>query len=157
MKKITLLAVLFCATQLIYTQETNSVSGGEVTGVGGSVSYTVGQTLYTTYTSEAGSLHQGIQQAFEFVTLSNPALTGVNLKAFTYPNPTTEFIILSLKDGNLTGVSYAMYDLLGRFVSKGTVTQSETKIVMKNLPIGVYMLKVDQNNQALKTFKIIKN
>ena len=157
MKKITLLAVLSFATQLIYTQETNPVSGGEVTGVGGSVSYTVGQTLYTTYTSEAGSLHQGIQQAFEFVTLSNPALTAVTLKAVAYPNPTTEFIILSLKDGNLTGISYAMYDLLGRFVSKGTVTQSETKIAMKNLPIGVYMLKVDQNNQALKTFKIIKN
>jgi hypothetical protein len=66
-------------------------------------------------------------------------------------------MILSLKDGSLTGVSYAMYDLLGRFVSKGTLTQAETKIAMKNLPIGTYVLKVDQNNQALKTFKIIKN
>ena len=44
-------------------------------GVDYSVSYTVGQTLYTTYTSEVGSLYQGIQQAFEFVTLSNPALS----------------------------------------------------------------------------------
>jgi hypothetical protein len=120
--KTKLLAVLFFATQLIYTQETNSVSGGKVTGVDGSVSYTVGQTLYTTHTSEAGSLHQGIQQGFDFVTLSNPALTEVTLKAFTYPNPTTEFIILAIKDGSLTAVSYAMYDLLGRFVSKGTVT-----------------------------------
>mgnify|MGYP001583519634 FL=1 len=50
-----------------------------------------------------------------------------------------------------------MYDLLGRLVNKGTVTTSETKIGMKSLPIGVYVLRVQQNNQALKTFKIIKN
>jgi hypothetical protein len=157
MKKITLLAVLSFATQLVNAQETIPVSGGEATGAGGEVSYTIGQLVYTNPTTAAGSLNQGIQQAFEFVTLSNPALTAVTLKAVTYPNPTTEFIILSLKDGNLTGVSYAMYDLLGRFVSKGAVTQAETKIAMKNLPIGTYVLKVDQNNQALKTFKIIKN
>ena len=75
----------------------------------------------------------------------------------TYPNPTTDFIILALKDANLTGLSYTMYDLLGRLVNKGTVTTSETKIGMKSLPIGVYILRVQQNNKALKTFKIIKN
>ena len=50
-----------------------------------------------------------------------------------------------------------MVDLLGRLVTKGMVATSETKIGMKNLPIGVYILRVQQNNQALKTFKIIKN
>ena len=50
-----------------------------------------------------------------------------------------------------------MYDLLGRLISKELVTQVETKIAMESLPIGVYMLKVNQNNTALKTFKIIKN
>ena len=50
-----------------------------------------------------------------------------------------------------------MVDLLGRLVSKGTVSKAETKIGMKSLPIGVYILRVQQNNQALKTFKIIKN
>jgi len=50
-----------------------------------------------------------------------------------------------------------MVDLLGRLVNKGTVVTSETQITMRNLPIGVYILRVQQNNQALKTFKIIKN
>ena len=157
MSKILLLAMFLCATQLTYTQETNPASGGNATGVGGTVSYTVGQTAYTTYASEAGSLNLGIQQSIEFVTLSNPELTAVTLKAVTYPNPTTDHIILALKDGNLTGVSYAMYDLLGRFVSKGTVAKAETKITMKSVPIGVYILRVHQNSKALKTFKIIKN
>ena len=157
MKNITLIIVLFCAIQLVNAQETISVSAVEATGSGGKVSYTIGQLVYTNPTTAAGSLNQGIQQSIEFVTLSNPELTAVTLKAVTYPNPTTDFIILALTDANLTGVSYTMYDLLGRFVNKGTVATFETKIGMKSLPIGEYILRVQQNNQALKTFKIIKN
>ena len=157
MKNITLIMVLFCAIQLVNAQETISVPAVAATGSGGKVSYTIGQLVYTNPTTAAGSLNQGIQQSIEFVTLSNPELTAVTLKAVTYPNPTTDFIILALKDANLTGVSYTMYDLLGRFVNKGTVTTFETKIGMKSLPIGEYILRVQQNNQALKTFKIIKN
>ena len=157
MKNIILITALFCATQFFYAQETIPASGGEATGSGGEVSYTIGQLVYTNPTTASGSLNQGIQQSIEFVTLSNPELTAVTLKAVTYPNPTTDFIILALKDANLTGVSYVMVDLLGRLVNKGTVATSETKIAMKSLPIGVYILRVQQNNQALKTFKIIKN
>ena len=158
MKNITLIMVLFCATQLVNAQKTIPVSGGEATGAGGTVSYTIGQLIYTNPTTAAGSLNQGIHQSIEFVTLSNPELTAVTLKAVTYPNPTTDFIILALTDADLRGVSYTMYDLLlGRLVNKGTVATFETKIGMKSLPIGVYILRVQQNNKALKTFKIIKN
>jgi hypothetical protein len=157
MKNITLIMVLFCATQLVNAQETISVSAFEAIGSGGTVSYTIGQLVYINPTTAAGSLNQGIQQSIEFVTLSNPELTAVTLKAVTYPNPTTDFIILALTDADLRGVSYTMYDLLGRLVNKGTVATFETKIGMKSLPIGVYILRVQQNNKALKTFKIIKN
>ena len=149
--------VFFCFLQLSYAQETMPISGGKTTGTGGTVSYTVGQLVYTNPTNASGSLHQGIQQSIEFVSSSNPELTAITLKAVTYPNPTTEYIILALKDADLTGLSYVMYDLLGRLVNKGTVAQAETKITMKSVPIGVYILRVLQNNKTLKTFKIIKN
>jgi hypothetical protein len=138
-------------------QEIIPVSGGEAIGIDGSASYTVGQLVSTNSITAAGSLHQGIQQSFEFVTLSNPELTAITLNAVTYPNPTTDFIILALKDENFTDLSYVMVDLLGRLVNKGAIAAFETKIGMKSLPIGVYILRVQQNNQALKTFKIIKN
>ena len=157
MKIFIVISLFFYALQFSYAQETNPASGGEAAGSGGTVSYTVGQLVYTNPTIASGSLHQGIQQSFEFVTLSNPELTAVTLKAVTYPNPTTESITLALKDADLTGLSYVMYDLLGRLVTKGMVATSETKIAMKSLPIGVYILRIQQNNKELKTFKIIKN
>jgi hypothetical protein len=49
-----------------------------------------------------------------------------------------------------------LYDLQGRIVSKGIIQQENTAIAMQKLVTGVYVLKVNQNNQALKSFKIIK-
>jgi hypothetical protein len=137
MKKIVLLIIFILVFVAVKAQETVPVSGGQATA--------------------AGSLNQGIQKSIEFITLSNPELTALTLNAVTYPNPTSESIILALKASKLTGLSYVMYDLLGRFVSKGRVTKTETKIAMESLPLGVYILRVQQNNQELKTFKIIKH
>ena len=157
MKNISLLFFFVLVFVSAKAQEVIPVSGGEAIGVDGSASYTVGQLVSTNSITAAGSLHQGIQQSFEFVTLSNPELTAITLNAVTYPNPTTDFIILALKDENFTDLSYVMVDLLGRLVNKGAIAAFETKIGMKSLPIGVYILRVQQNNQELKTFKIIKN
>jgi uncharacterized surface anchored protein len=59
-------------------------------------------------------------------------------------------------DATLSDLSYALYDLQGRAVTKGLTTQSNTQIDMQSLATGTYVLKVNQNNQELKTFKIIK-
>ena len=156
MIKTTLVAVLLCASHSMYSQETIPASGGEATGSGGSSSYSVGQLAYTTNTGTNGTVSQGVQQSKELFALSDPEFTALTLTAVAYPNPTTDYIILALKDSNLTDLSYAMYDLQGRAVTKGKVHQEETPIAMQNLAAGMYILKVNQNNQVLKTFKIIK-
>jgi Secretion system C-terminal sorting domain len=88
--------------------------------------------------------------------LSNPELTAVTLSALMYPNPTTDKIILSLKKSDLMDLSYVLYDLNGKTLSSALVQQAETPISMQNLTSGVYILKVNQNNTELKTYKIIK-
>jgi hypothetical protein len=155
MKKMTLVACLLLVTQLIYSQQTIPASGGEATGSGGSSSYSVGQLVYTTNTG-GGSVTQGVQQSIELFTLSNPELTTVNLTAVTYPNPTSDYVVLAISDANLTDLSYALSDIHGRAVAQGQATQSNTQIDMQSLATGTYVLKVNQNNQELKTFKIIK-
>ncbi len=156
MKNTTLVACLLFATQLIYSQETISVSGGEAAGSGGSSSYSVGQMVYTTSVGN-GTVNQGVQQVeIVLLTLSNPELTAVNLTAVTYPNPTSDYVVLAISDANLTDLSYTLYDLKGRAIGKGLTKQAKTQIGMKNLAGGTYVLKVNKNNQELKAFKIIK-
>jgi hypothetical protein len=148
-------ACMLSAVLTIQAQDAIPVSGGEATGSGGKVSYSVGQLVYTTNTG-SGTVSQGVQQAFEFVVLSNPELISLTLSAVTYPNPTTDYIVLSLTNATLTDLSYTMFDLQGRLVTKAKVELKGTQIAMKNLAIGVYILKVNRHNQELKTFKIIK-
>jgi hypothetical protein len=62
MKITTLVACLLCAPHLIYSQETLSASGGDATGSGGTVSYTVGQVFYTSLTGSTGTVSEGVQQ-----------------------------------------------------------------------------------------------
>ena len=69
MKKITLIAFLFCATQLLYSQESVSVVDGKATGAGGSVSYTIGQVFNANVTgSNSNTIFEGVLQQHEKIT-----------------------------------------------------------------------------------------
>jgi hypothetical protein len=156
LKKTFLFLIVLLATQFVYSQEVISASAGSATGSLGSGSYTVGQVFYTTHTAATGSVSQGVQQAFEIQTLSNPALTTVNLAAVTYPNPTKDFIILKITDSALHNLRYSLFDVNGKAIASGLITESSTQIQLKYLAIGAYILKVSQQNESLKTFKILK-
>jgi hypothetical protein len=155
MKKITLVVCLLLATQLIYSQEAIPTSGGDATGSGGSSSYTVGQLVYTNNIG-SGTVIQGVQQPFEFQILSNPELTTVNLSAVIYPNPTSDYVVLKISDTTLDNLSYHLIDINGKVISNGSIINGDTQINMQQLAIGMYILRVNQNNQELKNFKIIK-
>ena len=150
------LASVLLATQFVYSQEAIAAFGSEATGSGGSGSYTVGQVFYTTQTSATGSESQGVQHPFEFQTLSNPELITVNLTAVTYPNPTKDFIILKITDSALHNLRYTLFDANGKAIASGSITEASKKVQMKYLAIGAYILKVSQQHQSLKTFKILK-
>ena len=156
LKKISLIASVLLVTQLVCSQESIPVSGGAALGSGGSAVYTVGQVFYTTHTTTAGSVSQGVQHPFEFQTLSNAALTTVNLTAVTYPNPTKDFIILKITDTALHNLRYTLFDVNGKAIVSDAITESSTQVQLKYLAIGAYILKVSQKNKALKTFKILK-
>jgi hypothetical protein len=156
LKKRACLLCIILATQLLCAQEALSVLSGEALGSGGSGIYTVGQLFYSTNTATTGSVSQGVQQPFEFQTLSNLELTTVYLTAVTYPNPTKDFITLKITDSAFDNLSYKLFDITGKAISNGIITNGATEIAMQQLAIGIYILKVNRHNQELKTFKIIK-
>ena len=155
MKRIILIVIVFLGTHSIFSQETITTSGGGATGSGGTSSYSVGQLVYTTNTGD-GIVSQGVQQSIELYTLSNPDLTTVNLTGVTYPNPTSDYIVLKISDSPLEKLSYQLIDINGKTITNGNITDAETQIGMQALAIGIYILKITQNNQELKTFKIAK-
>jgi hypothetical protein len=156
-KKKSPVATVLLANQLVCAQEAIPVSAGEATGSGGAANYTVGHVFYSTNTSTTGGVSQGVQQAFEFQTLSNPGLTTVKVTAVSYPNPTKDFITLKITDTAINNLRYTLFDVNGKAIVSDVIATSSTQIQMKHLSTGAYVLKVSQKNKPLKLSKITKN
>lgn len=140
-----------------YSQESIVIAGGNATGTGGSSSYSIGQVAYTTLPGSDGSISQGVQQPYEINTLGNDEFTGINLLMTAYPNPTVDVLNLVVLNDELNNLSYNLYDITGKIISKNSkITTSETSVSMHELNQGIYFLAVNKNNKTIKTFKIIK-
>ena len=161
MKKISVALIVFCMFGLgiaIQAQNAIPASGGNATGSGGSVSYTVGQVVYTKYTGTNGSVAQGVQQPYEISVVTGIVeAKGISLEIEVYPNPATDFVKLKIENYEVKNLRYQLYDINGSLIKDNKVEGNETSISMQNLLPSVYFLKVTDNNKVIKTFKIIKN
>ena len=159
-KKLKLSAVLLLGLGLTGLQAQTSINatGGNASGSGGSASYSVGQVVYTTNTGTNGSVAQGVQQPFEIsVVTAIEEAKGINLSVSAYPNPTTDYLTLEVKEYELSNLHFQLYDMSGKLLQNEKITGNQTSIVMSNLVPATYFVKVIQGNKEVKTFKIIKN
>lgn len=156
MKKTILLGVLLCTFHLTYSQTTFASSGGSVKSDTGSLTFTVGQLVYTTSNNDNGSIAQGVQQAFEFQVLSNSDVSPKNFTLLTYPNPTSDNFVVKLSDTSYNKIEYTLFDIQGKQIKTGRIVKRETNIEIQDVSNGVYFLKVTNGKQLLKSLKIIK-
>lgn len=160
MNNTTVQIIIFflCVFSKIQAQQTVDASGGEAIGSGGNVSYSIGQTVFTTHTGSNGSVAQGVQQPYEITTvLAIDSAEGINLQLSVFPNPSSDFINLKIENYEFQIISYQLYDANGKLYRDSNTTELETKIEIGNLPTGLYFLDISDENRKVKTFKIIKN
>jgi hypothetical protein len=154
-------AILFFALGLtgIQAQEVITTSGGNASvSDQGSVSWSVGQVVYTTYTGTTGSVAQGVQQSFEISVVSGiEEARDIDLFFSAYPNPATDYLILRTDNFEVSNLSYQLYDNNGKLLEREILSGNETIIDMNNFVPATYFLKVTGNNKEVKTFKIIKD
>lgn len=144
----------------IYAQQVIPSGGGNASGSGGTVSYSIGQLVYTTNTGANGSVAQGVQQPFEISMVTGiREAKGITLQCVVYPNPTSDYILLKIEDYSIDNLYYRLYDINGRLVESNVVTGAETRIIMNHLASALYYLSImsGDNNEEIKTFKIVKN
>jgi hypothetical protein len=157
-KLIIIIAAFSFNIVLLQGQETIATTGGNFTGSGGSVSYTIGQVAFSTVSGTNGSIVQGVQQPYEIYVLTSVENTEeITLDWIVYPNPTENTIKLSVDSPDFDKMFCRLYDIKGRLILDMKVEGEETEISMNNLVPSIYILKVFKNKKELKTFKIIKN
>jgi hypothetical protein len=138
-------------------QESLNATGGDATGSGGTVAYSIGQVVYTTNTGSTGSVAQGVQHAYAIFTVGiNETALNVSLTAF--PNPTADNLNLYISEYNNEKLAYELFDMQGKQISNGQVTAQQTQINMNGLPSATYFIYVvNQENKKVQSFKIIKS
>ena len=161
-KKLKLCTVLLLGFGLtgLHAQEAIPASGGDASGSGGSVSYSVGQVVYTTNTGANGSAAQGVQQPYEISEVTGlEEAKGINLKYTAYPNPATDLLTLTVENYDSENLSYQLFDINGKLLESKKLAGNSNTITMANLAPATYFLKIynDQKVKVLKTFTIIKN
>jgi hypothetical protein len=141
----------------IQAQNTIPAAGGNASGGGGSVSYTVGQVTYQFLSETTGSVAQGVQQPYEISVLTAIENTGgITLDYKVYPNPTAGIITLAIRPFDNENLRYRLYDLNGILLLDKKIESEVTEISLQDYSYSMYFLKVIRNNQEIKVFKIIK-
>lgn len=139
--------------------ETIIASGNNASGSSGTVSYSIGQVFYTYMGLESSySITQGVQQLEKDKNLGIPEVDKPTTEIYVFPNPTTDYVNVSLKGTELENLdrSYKLYDIQGRLLKQNTISQTETQVSLSNLSSSIYILVVYVDNKVLKSFKILK-
>ena len=153
--------ILFCVLMTgigAFAQSAVIVSGGEVSGNSGNLTYSIGQTFYSANVGTSGQINEGVQQPYEIydVTDVQSAIYDViSLSAF--PNPTSDYLTLHIESDDIEGFDCAMYDISGKEILQKRITSSETSLDMNSLSSAIYFVRVTKQNREVKTFKIVKN
>jgi hypothetical protein len=156
-KQVLCISLILYVTSLCSAQQTLSTAGGEAAGTGGTLSYTIGQLAYTSITQSEGTVSQGVQQPFEIFMISSVKdKYGIELELSAYPNPVKEFLILKVVNYQSVKLIYHLYDVNGKLIENKEIVGAETNIQMDMLSPSVYLLKVINNDEEVKTFTIIK-
>jgi hypothetical protein len=157
-RKVFSIILLVCfGVVIVQAQETIPATGGIATGSGGSVTFTVGQVTYRTWTGTDATVAQGVQQPYEISVVTAIENTAeINLQCLIYPNPTRGLIKLIVESCENQNLRYQLYDSNGVLLRNKKVEAGETEIFMGRLSSAVYFLKVINDNMELKVFKIIK-
>lgn len=137
-------------------QQATTASGGDASGSGGTVAYSVGQVVFTSNTGTNGTVSQGVQQAYEIFTLGIKE-TELNISLSVFPNPTTDNLTLQISEFNDEQLSYQLFDMQGKLLRTEQVIAQQTQISTSSLSPSSYFIHViDQESKKVESFKIIK-
>ncbi len=151
---------LFCLLPIpskLCAQQTIPCGGGDIIGDNGSVSYTVGQIAFLTYTNSDMIFTEGTQQPWEIFAI-NGSFTRhwIDLKCAAHPNPASDVLYLTLNTSIPEDLSYILCDIKGSVLQKKSIFEQNTILNLSPYKSSNYILRIQIKNQDIQVFKIVK-
>jgi hypothetical protein len=156
MQKPPILGFFLLLGSMAHGQQAAVSAGGDATGIGGTVSYSVGQVACLYLDDASGSVAQGVQQPFEIVSVGISA-ESVPVSVGVFPNPTADDITLELQVEIEGAWTFQLFDSFGKLLEGGDIASGKTHIGMQELPAATYYLNILQEGLPVKSLKVTKN
>ena len=137
-----------------FSQQTLNSGGTSKTDAGGSIDYSIGEVLYATATGTGGTATPGVVQRVNSTLVGLKTVYQSEFFAL-YPNPVHDQLTIQ----NLTGQArtVVLRDMHGRVLLMETIGMNQVQLNMNQFAPSIYLLTVLENNQAIATYKVIKN
>lgn len=157
-KKILLFTFFLLGVKSGYGQmvENQSISSaGDFSSPNGQLSWTIGETLSETfYEGEYEVLTQGFHQPFIIINGIGGHIPLVNILVF--PNPTSKNLTVKFENADKNR-RVEFYNTEGKLVlSEKIPFSTETNLELSSIPGGLYFLYIKEDEQILKSYRIIK-
>ena len=154
---IVVTVVLALSVDAQVKQEVIASAGGYNTAPGLSISWTLGETLIPSFTSQDGSLTltHGFQQMLIVTIIQENIDVPVNVKI--YPNPAGEFVRLLFEAPVDREITITLLDSQGRLVITDVIedTMIEKTLNLQFLAGGIYYLRLSKG-KLINVYKVVK-
>ena len=159
MKRLGLLVIGVAMTSLAISQtaspELVSSAGDSFNNTSYQLDWSIGECITATHSAGDYVFTQGFHQNSYVVTSVEDLRADIQMSV--YPNPTTDFITIDLLSSAGHSNVITVTDLNGKVLQQAEVTNETEQLNFSDYANGVYFLSVTENNQLIKSFKIIKN
>ncbi|MGC9343330.1 MAG: T9SS type A sorting domain-containing protein [Bacteroidales bacterium] len=150
------LMLIFSSAEVV-AQQTMSSAFDNLSSTSGSVSYTVGQMLFTDLNNLDFQIYQAINIPIETFQKNNTGIVKKETSFYAFPNPCTDFVILKFNSIESTDLIYQLFDINGNLKKQGAITWNETQIELIDLPPSLYLVRILENQKEIENIKFIKN
>lgn len=137
-------------------QQNTVGAGGEATGSGGTVSFSVGQIDFSSQSGTSGSITQGVQQPLEFFNVGI-AEQKADFTVLMYPNPVVAELHVDLQNVSLEKLTYVLTDVTGKIIETKNIDQEQLTITMVELSRANYFLNFIREGEIVGSYQIVKN
>lgn len=159
-KSLYLFTVLFFFVNIstLYAQQGFSITSADLTNNIGSISYSIGLLRYQNYSNSELLISDGVQQPFEIQSSFKfeESKSEIELYCKVFPNPSSDFVHLTIENYVLEDVLYILTDQIGQTKRSGKIINNKTTFNISGLPSGMYLLKIWTKNTKITTYKILK-
>jgi len=156
LKVLMVMALTGLQIPALFAQQDILSAGCDVAGAGGTVSWSVGEVPHSAWTTEFGTITEGVQQPYEIFTMAITEKSTSDPGCVVFPNPTTSNVTLKFLNKTQNNLTFCIYDMEGTQVYKDKIDSEESCIPMETLKSATYLLVIFEKNQPVKTYKIIK-